>query len=174
MTPQSPGTRRVRGIPDKSALLAGLGLLLAACIAWASTATTVDFTLPDLEGGEKRLSDFRGKWVVVNYWATWCPPCLEEMPELELFHNTHKETAVVLGVNMETIDPAILKAFVNDQFLSYPILLDTPRPKTELGTIPGLPTTYLVSPEGAVVARQVGTVTGEMLERFIEGYDAKQ
>lgn len=173
MTPESKAIRR-GGIPDTSALLAGLCLLFATCMAWGSTATPVDFVLPDLAGGEKRLSDYRGKWVVVNYWATWCPPCLEEMPELELFHNTYQETAVVLGVNMETIDPESLKLFVSDQFLSYPILLDSPRPKTELGVIPGLPTTYLVSPEGDVVARQVGTVTREMLERFIEGYGAKQ
>jgi thiol-disulfide isomerase/thioredoxin len=153
-------------------LAVALCLVLALSAGGGAAAEAVDFRLDGLDGREHRLSDYRGKWVVVNYWATWCPPCLEEMPELEIFHNAHRESALVLGVNMETIERDALRAFVEEQFVSYPILLDTPRPRTELGAIPGMPTTYLVSPAGEVVARQVGTVTREMLERFIEAYDA--
>ncbi|MES9935022.1 MAG: TlpA disulfide reductase family protein, partial [Sedimenticola sp.] len=54
-------------------------------------AEPADFSLPDLDGRTVKLSEFRGKWVVVNYWATWCPPCVEEMPELELFHSQNKD-----------------------------------------------------------------------------------
>jgi hypothetical protein len=113
-------------------LAVALCLVLALSAGGGAAAEAVDFRLDGLDGREHRLSDYRGKWVVVNYWATWCPPCLEEMPELEIFHNAHRESALVLG----------------------------------------MPTTYLVSPAGEVVARQVGTVTREMLERFIEAYDA--
>ncbi len=160
------------GAKPLRALAAVFWLALALSTGGGAAAEPVDFRLDGLDGREHRLSDYRGKWVVVNYWATWCPPCLEEMPELEIFHNTHRESALVLGVNMETIERDALRAFVEEQFVSYPILLDTPRPRTELGAIPGMPTTYLVSPAGEVVARQVGTVTREMLERFIEAYDA--
>ena len=150
----------------------GACLLLVIGVTGAADDSKVDFSLEDLQGERTSLSDYRGKWVVVNYWATWCPPCLEEMPELEIFHDAHRGDAVVLGVNMETIDRKLLEDFVEDQFLSYPILLDSPRPRTELGAVPGLPTTYLVSPEGEVAARRVGTVTREMLEQFIDRYDS--
>jgi peroxiredoxin len=145
-----------------------LALLLAS---GGLRAEVADFSLPDLEGEQRRLSEFRGKWVVVNYWATWCPPCREEMPELEVFHAGHEQSdAVVLGVNMERATTKQLRQFVDEQFLSFPILRDRPRSRTELGAIPGLPTTYLVNPQGVPVARQVGPVTAERLERFIENY----
>ena len=146
-------------------LLLLLGLSLAAC----AQSESVDFTLPDLEGKPRSLSEFRGKWVVVNYWATWCPPCREEMPELEVFHANHKdEDAVVLGVNMETISLARLREFAEEQFISFPILREQPRAHTELGRIPGLPTSYLIDPEGRVAGRQVGPLTLQSLERLIE------
>ncbi len=144
-------------------LLFGLGL--TAC----AQSESVDFILPDLEGKPRSLSEFLGKWVVVNYWATWCPPCREEMPELEVFHANHKdEDAVVLGVNMETISLARLREFAEEQFISFPILREQPRAHTELGKIPGLPTSYLIDPEGRVAGRQVGPLTLQRLERMIE------
>ena len=145
-----------------------LVLFLCLLLPLSAIAESVDFSLPDLQGKQRQLSEFRGKWVVVNYWATWCPPCLEEMSELELFHNNHKTTdAVVLGVNMEQIELERLRAFVEEQFVSYPILRSMPRRATELGEVPGLPTSYMVSPEGRVMARQVGAITADMLEAFL-------
>lgn len=147
-------------------LLTGLALLWSLS---AVSGNVVDFAAPDLEGKVHNLSDYRGKWVLVNYWATWCPPCLEELPDLEVFHHNHKDRdAVVLGVNMEDIDREKLKAFVEEQFLSYPILMVGSRPQFPLGTVPGLPTSFLVSPEGKVVARQLGPVDRERIEAFIE------
>lgn len=134
-----------------------------------------EFSHLGLDGKTYRLSDFRGKWVVVNYWATWCPPCLEEMPELDLFHNAHKDkNAIVLGLNMEDIAEDKLRAWVEEQFLSFPILRDRPRAKTEFGTLFGLPSTYIVDPEGNYVARQVGPVTAKMLTEFIEAAEAEK
>jgi peroxiredoxin len=152
-----------------SVLLFGLLLL-----AHAVSAEPLDFELKGLNGKTYHLSDYRGKWVLVNYWATWCPPCREELPELEVFHNNHKDKdAVVLGVAMERIDPPRLKAFVDEQFLSYPILMTEPAARTELGRIPGLPTSFLVNPKGETVARQVGPLTVEDLETFIKGATAE-
>ncbi|HHH39016.1 MAG TPA: TlpA family protein disulfide reductase [Sedimenticola sp.] len=150
-----------------------LPLLLALLLPLMALAEAVDFTLPDVEGTQRRLSEFRGKWVLVNYWATWCPPCLEELPELEVFHNNHKDRdAVVLGVNMERIGSERLRAFVEEQFLSFPVLHTAPAPRTPLGPVPALPTSYLISPRGEVVARQVGPVTAEMIEKFIAEHPA--
>ena len=144
-----------------------LVFLLAGGNAWAETA---DFTLPGLDGKPHKLSDYRGKWVVVNFWATWCPPCLAEIPELVNFHEDHQhKDAVVLGINFEDIDYETLKIFVDDYFINYPVLQEKPGAKSVLGDIPGLPTTFIISPKGEIVARQVGSVTAELIEDFISG-----
>ena len=148
------------------------GLVLAAVST--AFAEPVDFALESLDGDEVRLSDFRGRWVLVNYWATWCPPCLEELPELESFYNRHKDrNAVVLGVNMEDIGLDSLRGFVEEQFLSYPILRGTAVMSGVLGPVSGLPTSYLVSPGGEVVAQQMGPVTEEAITTFIANYEAR-
>jgi peroxiredoxin len=149
------------------------GLVLAAVST--ATAEPVDFALEDLDGDEVRLSDFRGRWVLVNYWATWCPPCLEELPELESFYNRHKDrNAVVLGVNMEDIGLDSLRGFVEEQFLSYPVLRGTAVMSGVLGPVSGLPTSYLVSPGGEVVAQQMGPVTEDAITTFIVNYEARE
>ncbi len=143
-----------------------LGLLIAS---FASSA--VDMPLTAVDGRKTNLDAFLGKWVVVNYWATWCPPCLYEMPELQDFHDRHADTdAVVIGINAELIARQRLEAFLEDYFITYPIFTAGPTQQSELGPIPGLPTTFLVTPAGEVVARQVGPVTGDMIEQFIENW----
>jgi len=151
-------------------------LLLLLLVQPLQAADKADCTLPDMAGKAHSLSDYRGKWVLVNYWATWCPPCLEELPELEVFHSNSEGTAVVLGVNMEDIDKDKLEAFVSEQFLSYPILLAGGQPTRSqtLGGIDGLPTSYLISPEGEIVARQVGPVTAKAIRSFINNHDSRQ
>ncbi|WJW76126.1 TlpA disulfide reductase family protein [Thiohalobacter sp. IOR34] len=132
-------------------------------------AEPVDFTLPDLEGKSRSLSEFRGKWVILNYWATWCPPCLEEIPDLVAFHERHRDKdAVVLGINYEDIPLEQLRTFVDEYFISYPVLvngdLSAPDPRLSVG---GLPTTYIISPQGEPVARQVGGITAKALEDYL-------
>ena len=79
-------------------------LLLSFLFAAPSLAVEpVDFTLPDLEGKPVSLSDYRGKWVIVNYWATWCPPCLEEIPDLVDLYENNRDKLVVLGVDHEEV-----------------------------------------------------------------------
>lgn len=148
-------------------------ILLIAAGAVAAGDSPAELTLPGLDGETYSLSDYRGKWVLVNYWATWCPPCLEELPELEVFYNNNSDKAMVLGVNMEDIDAGRLRGFVEEQFLSFPILLATERPKQSIGSVPGLPTSFLVDPAGRVVARQVGPITAEAIESYIDRYEAR-
>lgn len=150
--------------------ISALFFLLVFAFPVVPQAAPVDFSLPDLNGVQRKLSEFRGKWVIVNYWATWCPPCLDEIPELVDFHESHKDkNAVVLGVDFEDISIGELKEFVDDYFMNYPVLHMKPARGSDLGIITGLPTTFLVSPTGELVAKQTGPVTAKMIENFING-----
>ena len=148
-----------------------LALLTTAVFFMSGTAVAepVDYSLPDMSGKTRSLEDYRGKWVIVNYWATWCPPCQEEIPDLVDFHDKHKDSdAVVLGINYEDIGAEQLASFVDSFLISYPVLRSEPVAVTPLGAIPGLPTTYIIAPDGSPVARQVGPVTRKQLEDYIE------
>ncbi|TVO75245.1 TlpA disulfide reductase family protein [Sedimenticola selenatireducens] len=152
-------------------------LLLGLLLSLFSPAQGADLILPDLTGKDRALSEFRGKWVLINFWATWCPPCIEEMPELERFHAAHKDKdAMVVGVNMEDIELAELKEFVESMFISYPVLLAPSDGTTVLGRISALPTSLLISPQGELIERRIGSVTEEMIEQMIERHsnDLKQ
>ena len=147
---------------QRSLILFALFLLSTAVLA------AEDFVLPDIHGVTHRLSDYRGKWVLVNYWATWCSPCLEEIPDLEEFHTRHQgKDVVVLGVDMEDIDLKTLREFVDEHFITYPILIGNSRDESPLGPIRGLPTSYLISPEGEIAATHLGKVSGEAIEGYI-------
>ena len=136
-----------------------------------AAAIAVDMPLVAVDGSQHNLKQYRGKWLVVNYWATWCPPCIVEMPELQAFHDEHaQKDAMVIGINAELISQNRLQDFLEDYFISYPVFVSKPGEQSELGLIPGLPTTFLVTPQGKVVARQVGPVTRDMIEQFIENW----
>lgn len=150
-----------------------LGPILALLLPLPAMA--VDMPLTDVFGNKANLTSFQGKWVVVNYWATWCPPCIVEMPELQAFHDAHADgDAIVIGINTEMIGKQQLLNFLEDYFITYPVFVSKPTQKSELGLIPGLPTTFLVDPGGTVVARQVGPVTREMIEQFIANWQPAQ
>jgi thiol-disulfide isomerase/thioredoxin len=144
-----------------------LVFLLALLVTTPALAEPVDFTLPDLEGKPVSLSDYRGKWVIVNYWATWCPPCLEEIPELVSLHEDNSDSLVVLGVDYEEVNTAYLKEFVESHMMTYPVVRTEPVPMTALGPVMGLPTTYIISPDGERLARQEGPVTQADIEKYI-------
>ena len=152
--------------------LAGLfpALLLGICVQ----AHAVDYSLPDLDGRIQSLSQYRGKWVIVNYWATWCGTCRKELPDLVALHEKHRDKdIVVVGINFETIDARTLKAFVAAQKIPYPILRTEPVRHTPLGPVPALPTTYIIDPTGKTVAGEVGLVTQQNLEDYIASQRGK-
>jgi len=149
-------------------------LMMVLLFSGLAHAEPIDFSLPDLEGKQRSLSEFRGKWVVLNYWATWCPLCLEEIPDLVAFHDRHADKdAVVIGINYENIPVGQLKVFADQYFISYPILINGDmKPAHERLAVGGMPTSYIISPEGEPVARQIGTITVDQLETYISKQQA--
>ncbi|GGY33206.1 hypothetical protein GCM10008098_28120 [Rhodanobacter panaciterrae] len=122
-----------------------------------------------LDGKTFDLAAQRGKWVIVNYWATWCVPCIKEMPDISHFVATHKNVAAI-GLAYDDSEPADIKAFVAKHPVVYPIaqvLMD--KPLKDFDEPRGLPTTYLIRPDGTVTQPFVGPVTAASLEAAISG-----
>jgi len=147
--------------------LSGLGcwpLLLALLLALISTsgAEGLNFTLPDLDGHPVRLADYRGQWAIINFWASWCTPCLLEMPELESFHQAQHGRAVVIGVNFEDLAPGEIRPFVERLGVTFPIALSAGKLLTGF-PLKGLPTTFLISPAGQLADTHLGAVNAALL-----------
>lgn len=146
--------------------LVALMLLLTACAPWivaqephGATATGAalapDFHLYTLAGDELGLSDLRGRWVLINFWATWCLPCREEMPYLQKVAATHADHLTVLGINMREAAPEI-QPFLDELGITFPILLQPDNETLLAYNIRGLPLTFLVDPQGELILRQAG------------------
>lgn len=146
------------------------GLLLALAASWVQAA---DFKLTDTNGKTHTLSGYKGKWVLVNYWATWCPPCLEEIPDLIALHENKKNNLVVIGVAMDYRNAKQVTDFAEGLLIEYPIVLGTPQIVSQIGPLRGLPTTYLYNPEGKIVAQQVGLITRAAVESYIASKPAR-
>lgn len=140
-------------------------LLAALLLALATSAPAFD--LVDSKGKSHKLSQYKGKWVLVNYWATWCPPCLVEIPDLAALHKNKKNNLVVLGVAMDYQDPQQVLDFAKEQAIPYPIILGDDLAIEQVGPVRGLPTTYLYNPQGKQVAYNVGLLTQEAVEKYI-------
>ena len=125
------------------------------------------------DGQDFDLAAQRGKWVVVNFWATWCNPCLKEIPDLDAMDKA-REDLVVIGLAYEEIERADMETFLKDHPMSYPIaLIDVYNPPADFDTPRGLPMTYLIAPDGKVAARHLGPVTSQQLSSEIEDAAAK-
>lgn len=145
----------------KGALLA---LLLSLCSI--HTALADDWKLKDKDGVLYKLSEQKGKWVLVNFWAPWCPTCIQEMTELEALKKQHKDV-LVIGVavmyrkNQEVID------LVRTQSVSYPIILGNEDIASDFGEMKGMPTSFLYSPTGELVGHHDGPLTQIEVEQAI-------
>ena len=120
-----------------------------------------------IDGKTFDLAARRGQWVVVNFWATWCGPCLKEMPELSAL-DAMREHIVVVGLAYEDNTPEAMVAFMKQHPVVYPIaLVDVYDPPKDFETPRGLPMTYIIAPDGTVAKKYTGPVTARMIEEDI-------
>ncbi len=123
-----------------------------------------DFTLVDLEGNQVSLSDFRGKVVFINFWATWCPPCRAEMPEIEAVYQDYKDKGVVvIGVDIRETEEAVLQ-YVRQGGYSWTFVLDTSGEVAANYKVVAIPTSFFIDKEGIIRAVSIGAMTKRAIE----------
>ena len=129
-----------------------------------------NFVLTDLANKNHTLSQYKGKWVIVNYWATWCPPCLEEVPDLVALYDSHKNKDVmVLGVVFDYESVQEVNEYVADMLMSYPIVLGDEAVIKQIGHADVMPTTFIYNTKGALVKVKRGIITKQYLEDLMKG-----
>lgn len=161
----------------------GYGFVLACLASTLGFADSPDVVLNDVRGKPHHFNEYigRGHWTVLTVWGPRCPPCVEEMPELQTFHDAHKNgKAIVLGVAVDF--PSFGQAhrdevekFAQDYLISFPLLLGDSESFTRFGgaELTGVPTTVIYDRKGAIVARHVGSISRDMIERFIAKWDTE-
>ncbi len=149
-------------------VLLPLCFAMSQVLATSAQAEPVSFSLPDLDGRSHAVSDYRGRWVVVNFWATWCSPCVREIPELIAFRERHQEKVEILGIAFEKTSVDQIRAFADEFKINYPVLLIGDEPVIPLEPLKGLPSTFLLSPDGELRKSHVGPVTAEQLSQWLE------
>ena len=129
----------------------------------------VDFTLPSLTGDEITLSALRGKTVIINLWATWCPPCRQEMPHMQKFYEEHQEEVEILAVNLTSEDygKERVAQFVSEFELTFPVLLDYTGEVGKLYKAFTIPTSYVIDKHGMIFQKIVGPMDDEYMEQLI-------
>ena len=151
----------------KSWLLSLLAVLLLS-LSTVSTAAN-NFVLKDMAGKKHTLSEYKGKWVIVNYWATWCPPCLEEIPDLVALYDSRKnKDLVILGVAFDYQSAKEVTDYVNDMLISYPIVLGDDEVMKQIGFSDVLPTSYIYNPRGQLIKIKHGLVTKQYLDSLLK------
>jgi thiol-disulfide isomerase/thioredoxin len=155
------------------------GLLCAGCPGSApdggegeksrvSASPAPEFSLSDLEGNEVRLSALRGRVVVIDFWATWCAPCVFQIPVLNALHEQHAGDGgvVVLGVSVDLDGDAVVRDFAVEHGVKYTILLGDESLAREFGAL-GFPSLFVIAPDGSVDSSHVGVVDTDALEEAV-------
>lgn len=140
-----------------------LSLLLFSCNSIKNTPDAID-----LHDNAVYFSNYHGKWILINYWASWCKPCIEEIPVLNTFYQQHRDRdAMVFGVNYDFVDKTKLIELTRKVGIKFPVLLGNPGKKFGIISVDSLPTILLINPEGKLIAELHGAQTKEKLTHSI-------
>jgi thiol-disulfide isomerase/thioredoxin len=123
-----------------------------------------DFSFYDMQGVTHKFSDYKGKWILVNYWATYCPPCRAEIPDIEEFYRKNKSKFVVLGMDAGGTDDASIKAFKKELDITYPLIPAQESTLIAFGVVMAIPTSYIINPQGEIIDKYVGLITYDDLD----------
>ncbi len=143
-----------------SLILALIGTLLVTPVQ------AEPFSLTDMDGKTHTTASYKGKWVLVNFWATWCPPCLEEIPDLIALQDSHKNLAVI-GIAMDYKSKQEVAKFADDNLISYPLVLGNDKLARQFGSAEILPTTYIYNPQGKLVKVHRGLISRNSIEKLM-------
>ncbi|MFD1737037.1 peroxiredoxin family protein [Bacillus salitolerans] len=130
--------------------------------------SSFDFTLSTLEGKKVQLSDYKGKKVILNFWATWCPPCKDEMPHMQEFYDEYSEEVEILAVNLrdrERSDEAI-QQFIEANHINFPILLDEKGKVTSAYKVLTIPTSFFIDTQGTIQYHFIGPMSVNDMKRL--------
>jgi cytochrome c biogenesis protein CcmG, thiol:disulfide interchange protein DsbE len=146
--------------------------LLPPSTLWANDGAALkevpDFTRPDLKGDQITLSGYRGKLVLLNFWATWCAPCLVEIPKFVLWQRKYGAAGLqIVGVSMDDTATPVKRAYDKYHF-NYPVVMGDAQLGERFGGVLGLPLSYLIGPQGRIVARYQGELNLKKLEAQIK------
>ena len=137
---------------------------------WYESVPELSFSLTDTKGVIFTEKNTRGKYLVVNFWATWCTPCLKEIPAFVKFYDENSDHVEILGLDFEPVDLEIINDYVGRFSINYPIVLyneDNDSEYSNFGEIIGMPTTQIYSPEGELLHTFMGEITIDDLSKFI-------
>ena len=145
-------------------LAAILTLVLCSGVAFAA-APKPALSVKTLDGGTFDLAGQQDKWVIVNFWATWCSPCLKELPDISAFVAAHKDKVAAIGMDFEDADKVDIEKFLKTHPLSFPVsMVDVDNPPKDFGAPKGLPNTYVIAPDGHLAKTFLGPIQTKDLQ----------
>ena len=121
-------------------------------------------TMKDVDGREISSADWGGKVVIVNFWATWCPPCRAEIPDLVALQNKYKDQLLIIGISDDDDPPATVKKWAAEHKMNYPIVMNTPELRKTFAGVSALPTSFIVDRQSRIAMRHVGMLTAAVTE----------
>ena len=137
------------------------------CFLFLSNGQCSNAVLKDVTGQRIPFDSLKGKWVLINYWASWCQPCLEEISELNRFYKKSKDKVALFAVNYDMLPLSNQLALIRKYKIYYPSLQSDPGPQLRLGNIRGVPATFVFNPEGKFSGTLYGGQTSKNLERML-------
>ncbi len=154
----------------KKILLILIITLISSVTVKASSYDDVEnFSFIDLDGKKHSISDYQGKWLLVNYWASYCPPCLAEIPDIERFYKKNKKKFMVLGMDAGGNTNEDILRFKKENGITYPLIPMQESTMLGFGILMGIPTSFVISPKGKIVDKYVGIITYSDLDYLVNG-----